>query len=69
VDFRVPFLLKAPGDNRAVIVPSALNTVKSSGLVLAILRREVRNQQEAAAWLEQHRVAPPSGYGPSGEPL
>lgn len=69
VDTRVPFILKAPHDRRGVMFPLPFNTVLSSDLVLAILRREVRDQREAAAWLEQHLVSPPKSYGPYGEPL
>jgi hypothetical protein len=69
VDTRVPFVLKAPRDRQAVTFPLPFNTVISSELVLAILRRDVRDQQQAATWLEQHRKRPPMSYGSYGEPL
>lgn len=69
VDTRVPFLLKAPRDRRGTILPLPFNTVVSSDLVLAILRGEVRDQREAAAWLQLHGVSPPKSYGRYGEPL
>jgi len=68
-DTRVPFILKAPRDSRGLTYGAAFNTVVSQGLILAILRREVRDHAEAAAWLDRHHVAPPKGYAGNGKPL
>jgi hypothetical protein len=69
VDWRVPFLLKAPRDNEPGTFATRFSTVVSQSLLLAILRGEVRDHQGAAAWLEQNRVSPPKGYSRHGEPL
>jgi hypothetical protein len=68
-DHRVPFLLKAPRDNRPVTFGRRFSTVVSQALLLAILRGEVRGHEDAAAWLEEHQVPPPNGYGRFGEAL
>ena len=68
-DYRVPFLLKAPCDDKPGTFGTRFSTVVSQALLLAILRSEVRDHEGAAAWLEQHRVVPPNGYGRIGEAL
>ncbi len=60
LDYRVPFILKAPGKNPPTIYGAPLNTVISQDLVLAILRKEISTTPEAVAWLDTHPAPPPS---------
>lgn len=53
-DYRVPFLVKPPGKNGPMACPQPFNTVLTHDLILAILRRELTNQQDAAHWLDAH---------------
>ena len=62
LDYRVPFILKAPGKNQPMIYGATLNTVISKDLVLAILRREISTLPEAAAWLDTHPAPPAPSY-------
>ncbi|HEV8522983.1 MAG TPA: sulfatase-like hydrolase/transferase [Terriglobales bacterium] len=62
VDHRVPFLLKMPGQKTQLSSDTGFNTVLTHDLVLAILRREVKDAQTAAAWLDQHRTIADSPY-------
>jgi len=61
-DFRVPFLLKAPGPGQSITCSLPINTSLTHDLVLAVLRGELTDDQQAAAWLAAHRsiAAPPS---------
>jgi hypothetical protein len=68
VDHRVPFLLKAPGASRAVVVGTPLDTVVTGDLLLAILRGEIVDTERAGRWMDAHRIAPPSRYGRTGRP-
>jgi arylsulfatase A-like enzyme len=54
-DPRIPFLLKFPGETKAVTYTGQFNTIVTADLVLSILRGQVSNVAEALAWLEQHR--------------
>ncbi len=54
LDYRVPFILKAPGQNACLPYEPSFNTVFTGELVTAILRQEIRTADEAAAWLDQH---------------
>jgi arylsulfatase A-like enzyme len=61
-DFRVPFLVKAPGPNQPVVYSPAINTLLTHDLILAILRSELTNQQQVVPWLDSHptvRAPPP----------
>jgi hypothetical protein len=59
-DLRVPFLLKAPGQSKSIKLSSQMNTVLTQDLILAILRGEIIDQQNAAAWLDTHPSAQPT---------
>lgn len=62
-DRRVPFILKMAGAGEAGVTFAApFNTVLSHDLLLAILRGEVSDTNEAAAWLDQHRSIGRSPY-------
>ncbi len=50
-DKRVPFLVKLAGQKRGVAVVEPVNTVVIAEMCLAILRKQVRNELELAAWL------------------
>src|SRR5215472_7608767 len=50
-DMRVPFLVKLAGQKRGVAVAEPVNTVVIAEMCLAILRKQVRNELELAAWL------------------
>lgn len=53
-DLRIPFLIKAPGDNKAITYSPRLNTVLTHDLILAILRGEITGQDSAVTWLDAH---------------
>ena len=54
-DPRIPFLLKLPGETKAVAYTGQFNTIVTADLVLSILRGQVSSVEDALAWLEQHR--------------
>lgn len=54
-DLRVPFLIKAPGESKAVTYSLQLNTVLTHDLILAILRGELADEESVVAWLNAHR--------------
>jgi hypothetical protein len=60
--YRVPFLLKMPGQAAPVPYDQPFNTVLTSELLLAVLRGEVRDAEAAAAWLDSHRSFGRSPY-------
>jgi hypothetical protein len=62
LDYRVPFILKAPGKNQPTIYGAPLNTVISKDLVLAILRKEISTIPEAVTWLDTHPAPPAPSY-------
>ena len=53
--YRVPFLLKMPGQSTALAYRQPFNTILTSELLLAILRGEAPDADAAARWLEQRR--------------
>lgn len=59
-DLRVPFLLKAPGGTKPMTYSPGINTVLTHDLILAILRGEISDLENAAAWLDAHRPAQPA---------
>lgn len=59
-DLRVPFLVKAPGQSKAITLSSQMNTLLTHDLILAILRGEIIDQQNAAVWLDTHLSAQPT---------
>lgn len=61
-DYRVPFMLKLPGQSRAAGYDPAFNTIVSHDLVLGVLRGELKTPEEVASWLDRHRSLGPSPY-------
>jgi Sulfatase len=53
---RVPFLLKLPRQDHAVVYERRFNTITTKSLLLAILRGEIRTPEEASAWLVRHAI-------------
>ncbi len=53
-DFRVPFLVRPPGDGGAYSYSRPFNTVLTHDLILAILRGQITNSPGVAAWLDAH---------------
>ncbi|MGH9581282.1 MAG: sulfatase-like hydrolase/transferase [Terriglobales bacterium] len=62
MDYRVPFLVKMPGQRQSLAYDRELNTVLTHDLVLAILRREVTSGVQVVGWLDQHRTSGRSHY-------
>ena len=63
-DFRIPFLVKAPGVKRPVVYSPEMNTLVTHDLVLAILRGELTSQEQLVPWLDAHpavHARPPAG--------
>ena len=54
-DRRVSFILKMPGQNRALSYDVPFNTVVTHDLVLALLRGELKEAEGVALWLDGHR--------------
>jgi hypothetical protein len=52
VDYRIPFLARAPGDSSAVEYTGPFNTVVTGALLLEILEGRVSDNRSIAAWLE-----------------
>lgn len=69
IDHRVPFILKGPGQNEAMLYGQRFNTMVTYHLVLSVLKGEVTNLAQMPQWLDTHRQDPPSGYKPAGEPF
>jgi hypothetical protein len=70
LDPRIPFLLKFAGEKQGLRYPRLFNTVLTSQLLLAVLRGEVKDANDAAAWLDRHPdtdVAQPSKVRDAGE--
>ena len=61
-DYRVPFMLKLPGQRRGLGYAPAFNTIVTHDLVLGVLRGELKTPEEAASWLDRHRSLGPSPY-------
>lgn len=53
-DFRIPYLLRLPGDHAPISLTTPFNTVLSHDLVLEILSGTIRTPEQAARWLEQN---------------
>lgn len=56
VDERVPFMVRPPGQRTGQTFGEKINTRVTAALVLAILRREVHDAADLAAWLDTHAV-------------
>lgn len=50
-DKRVPFLVKAPGENAPRVCGTQFSTLKTSELVLQVLRGQIQTQAEALKWI------------------
>jgi hypothetical protein len=61
-DYRIPFILKAPGKDQPVTYGNPFNTVVTQDLILAIFRKEISTVSEAAAWLDTHQAPPCPSY-------
>lgn len=66
-DERVPWMLKAPGNQTGMEYSIPFNTVATPHLVKAILRGEVRTLAEAGHWLQKHAPNLPSIADLSGD--
>lgn len=51
----VPFLLKMPGQTNGIEWTGPLASIASQDLILSFLRGELREPQDAVAWLKEHR--------------
>ena len=69
VDHRVPFIIKAPGQNDPTVYSKRLNTVATYYLILSVLKGELNGASQLPQWLDAFRMDPPSGYHPGGEPF
>lgn len=54
LDYRVPFLLKMPGQSAEIDYNTRFNTIHSQELLIEILRGEVKDAEAAIRWLDQH---------------
>ena len=54
-DCRVPFLVKAAGDNAPITYPAEFNTVLTHDLILAVLSSEITDQPHLLTWLDANR--------------
>jgi Sulfatase len=59
LDFRVPFLLKLPGQTNGVTFDQPFNTVLSQVLLLCVLEKKVSTPEEALRWLSLHHSDAP----------
>lgn len=57
LDYRVPFLLKMPGQTTQIEYNPRFNTVQSQGLLIEILHGEVNDGEAVKRWLDQHSSA------------
>jgi hypothetical protein len=63
-DHRIPFLVKAAGQRKAIIYDRPFNTVLTHDLILAILAGRVSSSDDIVAWLDGNRTMgeSPCGY-------
>jgi hypothetical protein len=62
LDYRVPFIVNAPGKNPPVTYGASMNTIITQDLILAILHNEVLTPSDVAAWLDAHKPPPAPSY-------
>jgi len=62
VDYRVPFIVKLPGQTTQLTYEPAFNTVLTHDLVLDVLRGKVTKAADVSAWLDAHRTIGESPY-------
>lgn len=55
-DYRIPFILKLPGQTQTAFYEPSFNTVMTHDLILAILRKEVSTPENLVKWLNEHRI-------------
>lgn len=67
-DHRVPFIIKAPGQNQSAIYDKKFDTAVTYHLILSILKGELKSAPELSEWLDNYRTDPPSSYSHRGEP-
>jgi len=67
-DHRVPFIVKAPGQNGSVTYGNKFDTVMSYHMILSILKGELTDAAQLPQWLDAFRRDPPTGYAHDGEP-
>jgi hypothetical protein len=63
-DHRIPFLVKAAGQSKAIVYDRPFNTVLTHDLILAILAGRVASSDDIVAWLDRNRTTgeSPCGY-------
>ena len=69
IDHRVPFIIKAAGQNESIVYKNRLNTVATYYLILSVLKGEVTEAGQLTQWLDAFRMDPPKGYRAGGEPF
>lgn len=57
LDYRIPFLLKMPGQRTQIPYHTRFNSIHSQELLLAILGGDVNDGEAAKRWLDQHASA------------
>ena len=62
LDRRIPFILKMSGARDGISYEPPFNTVLTHDLLLAVLRGEVSDAKDAAAWLDRNRSIARSPY-------
>lgn len=62
---RVPFLLKLPHQDHAVVFERRFNTITSKTLLMAILRGDIRTPEQVTEWLARHAIDCPTLGSPS----
>ena len=68
-DHRVPFIIKAPGQNQPVIYDKKFNTLLTYHLILSMLKGDITTAAELPHWVDTFRTDPPAGYNADGAPL
>jgi hypothetical protein len=69
VDHRIPFIVKAPGQNEPVVYNAKFDTVITYHLILSILKGELTSTAQLPRWMDAFRTEPPAGYTQMGEPF
>lgn len=69
IDHRVPFIIKAAGQNQSAVYDKRFDTVVTYHLLLSILKGVLTSAAELPHWLDTYRTEPPAGYTEKGEPL
>jgi hypothetical protein len=64
MDRRVPFMVSFPAQQQGLVFDTAISTLLTHDLVLAILRGELRSPKEAETWLSRNATRHPIGHQP-----